>query len=690
MQSVASDPGPYRTVISPIRIPPPSEPGTGEEAERILLLAPTGRDAELMARILGEAGFTTAICSDVPHLCAELQRGGGAAVAAEEALGRSGSAHLKAALATQPSWSDLPLTILLGASATPESSQRLLADLGQHGNLTLLGRPVRTITLVSTLQAAIRARCRQYDVRDHLAERAQAQAALERSEARYRSLTLASVSIVWIATDTGDFVAELPSWQAYTGQSRASYEGWGWLEAVHPEDRERVAATWREALALMAVYQSEFRLARHDGEYRRVTARAVPVVSSDATFHEWVGTCTDVEEERRAAEHLSQAQRIQAVGGLAGGVAHEVNNMMTAVTGFGALVLRELDPEHPQRPDVEEMVKAATRASAITRQLLAFSRQQVLQPSVLELNDVVSDVTRMLDTLLGADVHLSVRLNPSAGRVRADRGQLEQVLVNLAINARDAMPAGGSLTLETADVMLDASYTARHPGVTIKPGPYAMLVLTDTGKGMDAATLSGAFEPFYTTKPVGQGTGLGLSTVYGIVKQSGGYIWLYSELGLGTSVKLYLPQIADPLGGPTLPERAARYGHETVLIVEDEDAVRVLARRVLQALGYTVLEAPNGQVALEIIRSRISPIDLVLCDVIMAEMSGHEFGRQLALENADIPVIYMSGYPGSHVIARGLLPPGAPFVEKPFTVASLGHWVRTLLDRRGMVHSDPT
>ncbi|MGH9895128.1 MAG: two-component system sensor histidine kinase NtrB, partial [bacterium] len=318
---------------------------------------------------------------------------------------------------------------------------------------------MRTITLVSTLQAAIRARCRQYDVRDHLAERAQAQAALERSEARYRSLTLASVSIVWIATDTGDFVAELPSWQAYTGQSRASYEGWGWLEAVHPEDRERVAATWREALALMAVYQSEFRLARHDGEYRRVTARAVPVVSSDATFHEWVGTCTDVEEERRAAEHLSQAQRIQAVGGLAGGVAHEVNNMMTAVTGFGALVLRELDPEHPQRPDVEEMVKAATRASAITRQLLAFSRQQVLQPSVLELNDVVSDVTRMLDTLLGADVHLSVRLNPSAGRVRADRGQLEQVLVNLAINARDAMPAGGSLTLETADVMLDASYT---------------------------------------------------------------------------------------------------------------------------------------------------------------------------------------------------------------------------------------
>jgi CheY-like chemotaxis protein len=336
------------------------------------------------------------------------------------------------------------------------------------------------------------------------------------------------------------------------------------------------------------------------------------------------------------------------------------------------------------------MIKAATRASAITRQLLAFSRQQVLQPSVLELNDVVSDVTRMLDTLLGADVHLNVRLNPSAGRVRADRGQLEQVLVNLAINARDAMPAGGSLTLETADVTLDGSYTAQHLGVMIKPGPYAMLVMTDTGKGMDAATRSGAFEPFYTTKPVGQGTGLGLSTVFGIVKQSGGYVWLYSELGLGTSVKLYLPKIADPLSGPTLPERAPRYGHETVLIVEDEAAVRVLARRVLQALGYTVLEAPNGQMALELVLNRISPIDLVLCDVIMPEMNGHEFGRQLALENADIPVIYMSGYPGSQVVARGLLPPGAPFVEKPFTPASLGHWVRTLLDRRGMVQSDPT
>jgi PAS domain S-box-containing protein len=523
-----------------------------------------------------------------------------------------------------------------------------------------------------------------------LAERALAQAALQRSEARYRSLTLASVSIVWIATDTGDFAAELPSWQAYTGQSRASYEGWGWLEAVHPEDRERVAATWREALAMRTVYQSEYRLARHDGEYRRVTARAVPVPSPDATLAEWVGTCTDVEEERRATEYLRQAQRIEAVGGLAGGVAHEVNNMMTAVTGFGEFVLRELGPEHPQRRDVEEMVKAGTRAAIITRQLLAFSRQQVLQPSVLELNDVVSDLTRMLGRLLGADVQLSVRLSSNAGRVRADRGQLEQVIVNLVMNARDAMPAGGSLTLETADVMLDASYAARHPGVIVKPGPYAMLVLTDTGKGMDAATRAGAFEPFYTTKPVGQGTGLGLSTVYGIMKQSGGYVWLYSEVGRGTSVKLYLPRIADPVSGPTPPETAPRHGHETVLIVEDEDAVRALARRALQASGYTVLEAPDGRTALELVRSRLLPIDLVVCDVVMPEMSGHEFGSQLALENPGIPVIYMSGYPGSQVIARGLIPPGAPFVEKPFTAASLGHWVRTLLDRRDMVQSDPT
>jgi two-component system, cell cycle sensor histidine kinase and response regulator CckA len=413
-----------------------------------------------------------------------------------------------------------------------------------------------------------------------------------------------------------------------------------------------------------------------------VTVRAVPVASPDATLHEWVGTCTDVEEERRAAEHLRQAQRIQAVGGLAGGVAHEVNNMMTAVIGFGTHVLRELDREHPQRRDVEEIVKAGTRAAAITHQLLAFSRQQILQPSVLELNDVVSGSTRMLGTLLGADVQFSVRLSPSAGRVRADPGQLEQVLVNLALNARDAMPAGGSLTLETADVMLDASYAARHPGVTIKPGPYAMLILTDNGKGMDADTRSGAFEPFYTTKPVGEGTGLGLSTVYGIMKQSGGYVWLYSELGFGTSVKLYLPQIADPLSDPTRSETVPRHGHETVLIVEDEEPVRELARRALQALGYTVLEAPDGEVALELVRSRRSPIDLVLCDVIMPKMNGHEFERQLALENADIPVIYMSGHPGSQLIVRGLVPPGAPFVEKPFTVASLGHSVRTLLDRR--------
>lgn len=688
MQGYSSGLGPDRMGIAPARNPTSPKSEREREGERILVLAPTGRDAELMAKILGEAGFATATCSSVSHLCAELQRSAGAAVAAEEALGRSGSAHLKAALAAQPSWSDLPLTILLGVHASPASSQGLLADLGQHGNVTLLERPVRTITLVTTLQAAIRARRRQYEVGDHLAERARSQAALERSEARYRSLTLASVSIVWIANGTGDFVTELPSWQSFTGQPRTAYKGWGWLQAVHPEDRERVAATWREALASMATYQSEYRLIRRDGVYRRVTTRAVPVVPHDGAILEWVGTCNDVEEERRAAEELRQSQRIQAVGGLAGGVAHEVNNMMTAILGFGDFVLGALDSEHPQRSDVQEMVKAATRAATITRQLLAFSRRQVLLPSVLELNSVVSDLTRMLGTFLGADIQLSMRLDPKAGRVHADRGQLEQVIVNLVINARDAMPTGGRLALETSDVMLDSSYATRHSGVTIAPGRYAMLVLTDTGKGMDEATRLSAFEPFYTTKPVGQGTGLGLSTVYGIMKQSEGFVWLYSEPGLGTSVKLYLPSLTDPLSESPPPETSPRQGHETVLIVEDEDTVRALTGRALQASGYTILTAPNGRAALELVRNQAPPIDLVVCDVVMPGMSGHEFGRLLALENPRIPVIYMSGYPENQVIERGLMPQDAPFVEKPFSAAFLGDMVRTLLDRRTLFAGD--
>src|SRR5712692_6453900 len=687
MQSAVSEPGPYRTGISPMRIRPSSEPGTGEEAERILLLAPTGRDAKLMARILGEAGFATAICSDVPHLCAELQRGGGAAVAAEEALGRSGSAHLKAALAAQPSWSDLPLTILLGAGASPESSQALLADLGQQGNLTLLGRPVRTITLVSSLQAAIRARCRQYEVRNHLAERAHAQAALERSEARYRSLTLPSVSIVWITTDTGDFAAELPSWQAYTGQSRASYEGWGWLEAVHPEDRERVAATWREALATMAVYQSEYRLARHDGEYRRVTARAVPVASPDATLHEWVGTCTDIEEERRAAEmlhqtarQLQQAQKMEAVGRLAGGVAHDFNNLLTAVIGHADLALAAADPAGRVHADVERIRSAATKAAAVTGQLLTFSRKQKLDLRIVDLGRLVTELAATLHPMLGEDVRLELSLAPDLGLVRADPALLEQVLMNLTVNARDAMPNGGSLTIEMANV--DFAEAALVTKAHLPPGAYVMLEVSDTGVGMTPDVQARIFEPFFTTKGPTKGTGLGLAMVYGIVTQSGGQISVYSEPGAGSTFKLYLPRVmaetGEPLPVPT--EARAAGGTETVLLAEDNEAVRVLAERVLRSEGYAVLVAAHGYEALQLAQAHAGPIHLLLTDVMMPGMSGPRLAEELERDRPETAVLFMSGYTEQTVIERGSLREGITYLQKPFTPGVLIRRVREMLD----------
>jgi signal transduction histidine kinase len=428
------------------------------------------------------------------------------------------------------------------------------------------------------------------------------------------------------------------------------------------------------------MYYAEYRLVRNDGQYRRVIARGVPVRDAEGNVVEWVGTCIDVEDDRRAAEHLRQAQRLEAVGNLAGGVAHEVNNMMTAVIGFGGFALKGLAPDHPQRGDVTEMVKAATRAAGVTRQLLAFTRQQVLQPSVFELNSVVSGVVRMLGGVLGADVELVVRLDPGAGRVRADPGQLEQVIVNLALNGRQAMESGGRLRLETAAVILDAKYAQRHLGTDIQPGPYVVLSVSDTGKGMNRETLAHAFEPFYTTKPVGQGTGLGLSMAYGIIKQSEGYIWLYSEPGIGTTVKVYLPTASDPADRPQQPPAAPPGRGETILVVEDEEAVRTLTRRTLEEVGYGVLEAATGREAIDLLQSGGPPVDLVLCDVVLPEMGGTELGHRVEALPRKVPILYMSGYPGPEVVERGLITRHAPFIEKPFTPESLGSAVRRVLD----------
>ena len=383
---------------------------------------------------------------------------------------------------------------------------------------------------------------------------------------------------------------------------------------------------------------------------------------------------------RKSEEQLRQWQRVEAIGRLAGGVAHDFNNLLMTILGCSELLLRDFDPQDPRREEVEEIRRAAQRATSLTHQLLAFGRRQVLQPQVLGLNEIVENMNRMLRRLIGEDIQLLILLSPALWPVKVDPGQMEQVIMNLVVNARDAMPAGGRLTIETANVNLDDAYAQRH--ISVKPGAYVMLAVTDTGCGMDAQTQSHLFEPFFTTKEKGKGTGLGLSTVYGIIKQSGGNIWAYSEIGKGSSFKVYLPRVEEARTAyPQKPIAVSpQEGTETILLVEDEDAVRVMISRILRSKGYKVLEARHGQEAIQICGHHRGPVHLMVTDVVMPQMSGRELADRLTPLRPEMRLLYMSGYPDNAIVQHGVLDPGTAFLQKPFTLDALEGKVRELLD----------
>lgn len=385
---------------------------------------------------------------------------------------------------------------------------------------------------------------------------------------------------------------------------------------------------------------------------------------------------------RSLEAQLQLSQRLEAVGRLAGGIAHDFNNILTAIGGYTDLLLTDLAENDPRRHDVEEIYQASQRAASLTQQLLAFSRRQVLQPKVINLNTLVPGIEKMLRRLIGEDILFATVLHPRVGNVRADPGQIEQVIVNLAVNARDAMPSGGRLTIETRSVELDDSYATEHPGVM--PGRYVMLAVSDTGVGMDEETRARIFEPFFTTKVRGKGTGLGLATVYGIVQQTGGHIWPESERGRGTTMRIYLPRVDEPADqierpGDTAPELVR--GNQTILLVEDEAPVRAVTRELLARSGYTVLEAADGTAALALIDGgNAGPhVDLLLTDVIMPGMSGRELARQMQSRQPDLRVLYMSGYTDDAVIRHGMLEPGLAYLEKPFRPPLLLRKVREAL-----------
>jgi two-component system cell cycle sensor histidine kinase/response regulator CckA len=387
----------------------------------------------------------------------------------------------------------------------------------------------------------------------------------------------------------------------------------------------------------------------------------------------------DITGRRHLEDQLRQAQKMEAVGMLAGGVAHDFNNLLTIITGYSQLILNNLGSEDCNRHSVEQIMKASERAAALTKQLLAFSRRQVLQPKVLDLNKLVGSLGAMLQRLIGEDVDLRLVLPPDLGRVSADPGQIEQVLMNLVVNARDAMPKGGVLTVETANVHLDNNYAGRH--ITVKPGAYILLAVSDTGAGMDAATQARLFEPFFTTKGSGKGTGLGLSTVFGIVKQSGGSVEVYSEPGRGTSVKVYLPRIDQPVSIEldNGKKRLAR-GSETILLVEDDEMVRTLVRETLQREGYKILDAPGPLEAKKISEQFKATIQLMITDVVMPKVSGRELAEQLTRRRPDMKVLYMSGYTDNAVLNSGILQKEVAFLQKPFTPGTLTEKVRDVLE----------
>ncbi|MEP6903329.1 MAG: PAS domain S-box protein [Actinomycetota bacterium] len=400
------------------------------------------------------------------------------------------------------------------------------------------------------------------------------------------------------------------------------------------------------------------------------------ILVNDVTERRWAE-----EALRKSEEQLRQSQKLESIGRLTGGIAHDFNNMLTAINGYSDLTLKLLSADDPIRRNIEQIKKAGERSAELTRQLLAFSRQQILQPKVLDINKVISDTIIMLQRLIGEDIQLVAALSPDIGKIEADPGQLSQVLMNLVVNSRDAMPQGGSIVIETENIVLDEQYARRH--TSVKAGNYVLLAVSDTGTGMDQETKQHIFEPFFTTKAIGKGTGLGLSTVYGIVKQSGGNIWVYSEAGNGTTFKIYLPQIEETgkfMEQQTVDSSDFQRGAETILLVEDEEIVRKLTCEVLESCGYTVIEAQNGIEALFVCEKHGGKIELLMTDVVMPQMGGRELAEKLTQAYPQMRVLFTSGYTDDAIVRHGIIAAGANFIQKPFTFDALARKIRNLLD----------
>ncbi|NWF91864.1 MAG: PAS domain S-box protein [Syntrophaceae bacterium] len=518
-----------------------------------------------------------------------------------------------------------------------------------------------------------------------ITDRKQAEELLRQSEERYRALVEGSFDGIFIQKGSTIMYVNKRLCEML-GYDRGELEGKEHWLVYHPDYRELTRGRARARMRGEEVpSQYEVKLLRKDGSAFDGEILAKRIMFGDEPgIQVWVRDITErkrVEQEMASLqEHLRQVQKMEAIGRLAGGIAHDFNNLLTVIKGTCQLSLLDLREGDPLRANLKEIEKSAERAADLTRQLLAFSRKQIMEMRVFDLNRLINNLEKMLRRIIGEDIELVTFLTDGVGRVKADPAQIEQAIINIVVNARDAMPEGGKLTIETANVELDEAYAKRH--IEVKPGPYVMLSISDTGVGMTKEVQEKLFEPFFTTKEVGKGTGLGLSTVYGIVRQSGGNIWVYSEPGQGATFKIYLPRVDEPLD--ELREESIRevpQGSETILVVEDDETVRRLAIRILKMQGYKVLEASEGDRAFLLCEEYKEPIHLVLSDVVMPGVSGRQLVERIKRIHPEAKVLYMSGYTGNVILHHGILEAGIEFVQKPFTIETLARKVREVLDK---------
>jgi PAS domain S-box-containing protein len=517
-------------------------------------------------------------------------------------------------------------------------------------------------------------------------ERDQAKAELRAAESRYRTLVERLPAITYVAElgAEGPWHYVSPQIESILGFSPAEWlsSPANWLDRIQPEDRHIALAAEKRFQETQELYQAEYRMLARDGRVLWFRDEAVMLRDTNSQRLLMQGVMYDITERKRLEDQLRHSQKMEAVGQLAGGVAHDFNNLLMLIQAHNERLRERIGSNDPAHKDAVEIEHAVVRAASLTRQLLAFSRKQVLQPKVLDLNVVLTEVAKMLDRLIGKNIELKVAQGQFLWRVKADPGQMEQVILNLAVNARDAMPHGGKLLIETGNIELDESYARSHEGVA--PGQYVRLTVADTGMGMDVETQARMFEPFFTTKEPGKGTGLGLATVYGVVKQTGGWIWVSSEPGEGTRFEIYLPQIEEVEKSMTTSTKkattiSAPQGTETVLLVEDQDGIRELVGEFLRRKGYTVLRAVDGDEALRLAAEHHDEIDLLLTDILMPNIGGRELAKRLTQLRPQMRVLFMSGYPEHTSLGGEAMGPPAAVLQKPFSMDNLACKIRNVL-----------